>query len=111
VSGEEAANRYRQIQAEGNLIRDEWFATREGRSVFAPGGYPQWGNLYSLVFARKFSAPYFAPQQDESEEQFQKRSAEGRAIDSYYQPIFREQRQDLERQAVEEERQLAATHA
>jgi hypothetical protein len=56
VSREEDSKRYRQIQAESDLVRDEWFATREGRSAFAPGGYPQWGNLYSLVFARKFSA-------------------------------------------------------
>ena len=107
VSREEASKRYRQIQAESNLVRDEWFATRDGRSAFAPSGFAQWGNLYSLVFARKFSAPFFAPQQDESEEQFQKRSEEGRAIDKYYQPLFEEQRQDLEREALDAERQLA----
>ena len=62
VSREEANKHYRQIQAGSDLVRDEWFATWEGRSAFAPGEYPQWGNVYSLVFVRKFSAPSFAPQ-------------------------------------------------
>ncbi len=108
VSKEEAARRYRQIRDEGALIRDEWLATREGRSAFAPGGYPQWGGLYSRTFARKFSAPFFAPQQDESEEDFRKRSAEGRAIDRYYQDIFQEQRQDVQKEIEEEEQYRVA---
>jgi hypothetical protein len=107
VSREEAANRYHQILAEGALIRDELIATGEGRSTFAPGGYSQWGNLYSITYARKFSAPFSAPQQDESEEQFLERSKQGRAIDQYYQPVFEEHRRDMEREAVEEERLLA----
>jgi len=55
VSKEEAAKRYRQIRDEGALIRDEWLATREGRSAFAPGGHAQWGGLYSFTFGRKGS--------------------------------------------------------
>ena len=110
VSREEASKRYRQIQAESDLVRDEWFATWEGRSAFAPGGYPQWDNLYSLVFVRKLSALFFAPQLDESEVQFQERSAEGRMIDRYYQPLFQEQRQDFKQEALQVEEQLAGVH-
>ena len=83
-------------------------ATREGCSAFAPLGYRQRGNLHSLTFARRFGVAFLAPQKGESED-FQKRGAKGLAAPSYYEPIFQEQRQGMEREAEVEQRQLAAT--
>jgi transcriptional regulator with XRE-family HTH domain len=102
VSMEEATKRYRQILAESKLIYDTW-TSKEDVMALAKSGF------HVLRFVRRLEAPYFAPQQNESEEEFQERSAKGLAIPSYYEPVFQEQRQDMEREAEEEEqRQLTA---
>ena len=100
VSKEEAAERYEQILAESKLIWSTWH-TREDIAALAKSGF------HVLRFVRRFEAPFFAPQQDESEEEFQERSAKGLAIPSYYEPVFQEQRQDEEREAEEVQRLLA----
>ena len=101
VSMEEATKRYRQILAESKLIYDTW-TSKEDVMALARSGF------HVLRFVRRLEAPYFAPQQDESEEEFQERSAKGLAIRSYNEPVFQEQRQDMEREAEEEQRRLAA---
>jgi transcriptional regulator with XRE-family HTH domain len=101
VSMEEATKRHRQILAESKLIWDTW-KTREDIAALAKSGF------HVLRFVRRLEAPYFAPQPNESEEEFRERSAKGLAIQTYYESPFKEQRQDEEREA-EEEQQLLAT--
>jgi transcriptional regulator with XRE-family HTH domain len=101
VSKEEAIERYQEILAEDELIRNTWLNTKEGREAFARA------RLYALVFRRVLFVDYFAPQEGESEEEFQKRSEEGSAVDAYYQPASERQRQKVQWMVEEEERQLA----
>jgi hypothetical protein len=102
VRKEEATKRCRQILAEAEFIWDTWGGTREDIAALAKSG------ISLLRFARRLEAPFFAPQRGESEEEFQRRSAEGRPAPSFYGPIFTEQRQDMEREAEEEQQQLTA---
>jgi transcriptional regulator with XRE-family HTH domain len=103
VSMEEAAERYEQILAEGKLIYDTWGRAESIEEIAAITR----SGVNTLRFRRRFEAAYFAPQPNESEEDFQERSAQGRATQSFYDPVFQEQWQD----SKEEERQLVGTQA
>lgn len=100
VSKQDASERYQQILAEYDFIKRTWLSSREGREALARR------RLYSLIFRRAFVVAYFAPQEEETEEAFEERSAKGKAIDAYYQSVFERQRQDTLHNAEEEERQL-----
>lgn len=100
VSKEEATKRYREIVAESKLIRSTW-TTKEDILVLIKA------DISILRLVRRLEAPFFAPQESESEVEFRERSAKGRAIPSYYEPLFQEQRQDMKREVEEEQRHLA----
>ncbi len=105
VSKEEADRRHRQIVAESKLIRETWgrAKSREELADVARSA------VSLLRFVRRRDALFFAPHKDESEEEFQERSNKGRAIPSYYYDSNRkEQRQDMELEAEEEQRQLTS---
>jgi hypothetical protein len=102
ASKEEAMKRYQEILAEDELIRKTWLNTKEGCEAFARA------RLYALVFRRVLFVDYFAPQEGESEEEFRKRSEEGRAVDAYYQPAPERQREKMQRMVEEEEQRFAA---
>lgn len=104
VSREEATERFRQIRAESKLIRNTWGRAKSREEVMALIK----SDIHILRLVRRLDAPYFAPQPDESEEEFQERSKKGRAIPSYYDPDFKEQREDVKRETEEERRQLTA---
>ena len=101
ASKEEAMNRYQEILAEDGLIRNTWLNSKEGREAFARV------RLYALVFRRALFVDYFAPQEGESEEEFRRRSEEGRAVDAYYQPASERQRQRVQGMLEDEQRHLA----
>ncbi|MDQ3923304.1 MAG: hypothetical protein M3309_05180, partial [Actinomycetota bacterium] len=102
VSKEEAMKRYQEILAEDELIRNTWLNTKEGREALARA------RLYALVFRRTLFVDYFAPQEGESEEEFRRRSEEGSAVDAYYQPASKRQREKVQRMVEEEQRRLVA---
>jgi transcriptional regulator with XRE-family HTH domain len=105
VSRKKAMKRYLEILAEDELIRNTWLNTKEDREAFARA------RLYALVFRRVLFVDYFAPQEEESEEEFRERSEEGRAVDAYYQSASERQRQKVHRMVEEEQRQLAGAQA
>jgi transcriptional regulator with XRE-family HTH domain len=102
VSRAEAALRRRLIAAEYRLLAEEFMATH-GKADREPELVPRgghWGNVFSTLFGRNFETKFFAPQKDESTEEFKERQRRGVPAPRFYEDL-RESEEQARRAASE----------
>jgi transcriptional regulator with XRE-family HTH domain len=102
VSRAEATLRRRLIAAEYRLLAEEFMATH-GKADREPELVPRgghWGNVFSTLFGRNFETKFFAPQKDESTEEFKERQRRGVPAPRFYEDL-RESEEQARRAASE----------